>query len=425
MSTARALPTPTPSAASGTLKICHAFACAVLAFYTLYLFDTLGIFFEADTSLNRFVLLTGFASSCVICVMKRRLAMRALRLSWPMLPLIAWFWITSFWSTYPDLTQQRSITLGIVYLTAVGIAVGMTSPRGFHVTMFWTACIVILADMISLAYPETSHSEIGIKGIHINKNNAGFITIVCGVFIGFALPQLRGYVIRLIAIISAVMATVFLVLTESKTNLFVLAIIGAMLGHYFILVRSKEAQRIHFVAACLFCALLFMVGSSGTKLSWLGKLYGDPTLTQRLEIWVEIESLIAVSPWKGFGYGAFWSTGAETNGFPVGYYAFYNDPLIVNSGHNGFLDLLLQGGRPALFLAYVAIAHSFCIFLILVTSRAVPMHHKWTFCMLNCLTMMAIVRSLTESSIFFPAEASSYLFLHYLAQLVRWRADLE
>jgi O-antigen ligase len=390
----------------------------------LYFFDVLGIFFEADSSLNRFVLLSGLMAASVLCAIKRRLAIKVLRLSWPILPLILWFWVTSYWSEFPGLTRQRSITLGIVYLTALGLAVGMQSPRGFQVAIFWPACIVVLADVISLAFPETSHSDIGIKGIHINKNIAGFIAITCGTVIGFAWPQLRGNGTRFVAVGTVILATIFLIYTESKTNLFVLVIISVMLGLYLFLVRFRKAQRIHFILACLFCALLFIVGSSGSKLSWLGKLYGDPTLTDRLEIWVEMEYLIAESRWKGLGYGAFWSTGQEANGFPIGYYAFYNDPLIVNSGHNGYLDILLQGGRPALLIAYVVVAQSFCFALMLVTSPAVPMHHKWTFCMLNCLIMMAIVQNLTESSIFFPADTNSYIFMTYLAQLVRWRADL-
>lgn len=423
MSTVKASPVAHQPAIDSKSRLCHGFACAVLAFNMLYFFDFTTIFFEPGGTTNRVILLMGLAASAVICALKHELAIKVFRLSWPILPLFIWFWITSQWSSLPGLTVQRSLTLAIVYFTALGIAVGMNSPRGFQVAIFWPACITVMADIISLAFPEISESPIGIKGIHAGKNIAGFVAITCGVIIGFAFSQLGNFA-RFIAVASVILATIFLVLTESKTNLFVLLIICVMLAVYLFLIHFKEVKRIHLIIACIILAGLFLIGASGTKLSWLGRLYGDPTLTLRTDIWYEMEDLIALSPWKGYGFGAFWSTGEAVNGFPLGYYAFFNDASIVNSGHNGYLDLLLQGGRPALFLAYVAVAQAICCFLILVTSPAVATRHKWTFCMLNCLIMMTIVQNLTESSMFFPSDTSSYIFLNLIAQLVRWRADL-
>jgi O-antigen ligase len=282
-----------------------------------------------------------------------------------------------------------------------------------------------LANFISLFFPSVSYSDIGIKGIHVNKNVAGFASIMGGAILAFAMPQLRSNAAKFIGIAIIILALVFLVLTKSKTNLFVLLVLVGMMPLYVLLVRRREAKRVHFIATCVVCGLFFLLGASGSKLAALGALYGDPTLTNRAVIWLEVEAFIAQSPWRGVGFGSFWDIGQEWNLFPVRYYVFYNDPLVVNLSHNGYVDILLHGGRIALVLAYIATAQIFCYTLAMATGHGVPRHHKWAFCMLHCLIIMIMVQNLTESSIFFPSSSASYFFLILLAHGVRWKAEFD
>lgn len=294
-----------------------------------------------------------------------------------------------------------------------------------QLTLCWTASVVIIADLISFAFPSFSQSDIGFKGIHVHKNVAGFAAIMCGTILAFSVPQLRTPTSRFFTITLTVLAFVLLVLSKSKTNLFVLLILIGMVPLYLLLIRQQEAKLRHFVLTCVICALIFLIGASGSKLSALGALYGDPTLTNRAVIWVEVEKFIAQSPWTGIGFGSFWDTGGEWNLFPVGYYVFYNDPSIVNVSHNGYVDVLLHGGRIALFFGYVVTANVLCFTLAIATGSSVPRHHKWTFCMLHCLIIMILVQNLTESSMFFPSSSSSYFFLILLAQAARWKVSLD
>ncbi|MDH3663557.1 MAG: hypothetical protein OEU92_26675 [Alphaproteobacteria bacterium] len=294
-----------------------------------------------------------------------------------------------------------------------------------EISLFWGAIIVILANIISLAFPDTSHSDIGIKGIHIHKNVAGFVAIMCGVIMAFFIPQQRNYPLKFIAVAVMILAMVFLALTKSKTNFFALAVIIGMAPIYLLLVRGKPATRPYFILTCLACAGIFLMGASGTKLSALGALYGDPTLTNRVVIWDEVEAFIAQAPWKGNGFGAFWDAGGEWNLFPVGYYIFYNDPLIVNQSHNGYLDIMQHGGRIALILGCIVVAQTLCYSLMLVTNGGTLRRPKWIFCMLHCMLIVIMTQNLTESTMFFPSNSSSYFFLILLAQTVRWKVDLD
>jgi O-antigen ligase len=409
----------------GAVRACHVTACVTLFIQALYFLDVIELLVEPSSSLNRTILFSGFLVALMVAFFKLPVTLRVARFAWLFLPIIVWFWLTAFWAAYPDLVRQRSIAYAVSYASALGLAVGMRSPRGFIMTLYWASCVVILANIISLAFPATSHSEIGIKGIHTHKNVAGFAAIMCGTIVAFTITQLRSAPARLFSIAIVVLALVFLVLTKSKTNYFVLAVLIAMFPIYLLVTRQKPATQRHFIFTCIFCAIAFLIGASGSKLSALGALYGDPTLTNRAVIWVEVEAFIAQSPWRGIGFGSFWDVGGEWNLFPVGYYVFYNDPSIVNVSHNGYLDIMLHGGRIALVLACIATAAVLCYTLALATSDAFHPRLKWIFCLLHCLIIMLLVQNLTESSIFFPSSSGSYFALILMAQAARWRLDIE
>ena len=174
--------------------------------------------------------------------------------------------------------------------------------------------------------------------------------------------------------------------------------------------------------------LIFTIGASGTKISGLaGVLFGDPTLTNRMAIWTAVQDMVAQSPWRGYGFGSIWDVGEEWNSLPDGEegYVFYNDADLINEAHNGYLDLLLNGGRIGLILCWFVALRALWISLILATSDALPRSCRWAFCMLHCLVALTLVRNLTESVVFFPASQHTYFFIFLVAQVERWKAEFD
>ena len=76
-------------------------------------------------------------------------------------------------------------------------------------------------------------------------------------------------------------------------------------------------------------------------------------------------------PWLGHGFGSFWDTGAAINPIrsaPPG--AWFMKAQLINTAHNGYLDLLLQTGIVGFALGIVAILR--CLWLLTGTAARSP-----------------------------------------------------
>ena len=95
----------------------------------LYFFDVVEMFIEPSSALNRFFVLSAGAIGVMIIAAKLPLALRVLRVAWPWLLILAWLAATTRWAAYPEISRTRVLAFALVYLAALGIAVGFRSPR--------------------------------------------------------------------------------------------------------------------------------------------------------------------------------------------------------------------------------------------------------------------------------------------------------
>jgi exopolysaccharide production protein ExoQ len=409
----------------------------VLLILVLYFFDVLEVFVHVcgrddppracmpASSFNRFVLLTAVSVGAMILICKLPLTLRVLQIAWPWLLIFVWFWATTTWAAYPELSRTRVIAFALSYMAALGLAVGFRSPHSLTAAFLAGFAIVIVADLVSLAFPD-SHTDIGVRGIHNHKNTAGLVASVAVVALAFGLPQLRFFALRCVAAGLAFSCVIFLYLTQSKTSLGLVFTALCLMPLYGLWVRRESARISHFIMTVFVCTLMFAAGASGTMLSRTSELlFGDATLTQRTAIWTVVEGSIAESPWRGHGFGSVWDVGSESNPFSEDDDAFYNDAKVFNEAHNGYLDLLLHGGRVALVLGWFLTLRALWFSLVLATNRAVPVRRRWGYCMLHCMIAILLVHNMTESSIFFPSSHMGYFFLVVLAQIERWKAEFD
>jgi O-antigen ligase len=405
------------------LSACQIAACAMLFLLLLYFFDFVEVFIPPSTTLNRVFVFSAIATGLAILVSKLPLSLRVLQVAWPSLMVVAWFGVTTLWAAYPEISKTRALSFGTSYLAALGLAVGLRSPRALTTVFFAAFSIIIAADLISLAF-ESSYTEIGVQGMHKHKNAAGFAASVAVTALAFALPQLRSPAVRVPAVALILAGVLFLLLTKSKTCIGLLIIALCLVPLYRFWVRRHTARPFDFIMTAVACTMIFVAGASGTKLSKVGEVaFGDPTLTNRMALWVAVEDMIAQSPRRGHGFGSIWDLGNEWNSFPHNGYVFYNDPEIINEAHNGYLDLVLHGGHLALVLAWFVTLRALWFSFVFATSDAVPRRQRWAFCMIHCLVVLLLVHNLMESTLFFPGSHSSYFFLILLAQVERWRAE--
>jgi O-antigen ligase len=180
------------------------------------------------------------------------------------------------------------------------------------------------------------------NGVAWHKSNLGALVFIFGLFILIDLVKLykssggRDQRIGIwIRVVLLAMGFWLMYICASVTSLVCFSI-GA-----FILWGTTRLLRMATPGAMLFSCLAFLAGVgiiqttfdfSGSVLEALGK---NKTLTGRTNIWEMIET--ANTPFLlGAGYCSFWnSTGAED---------FKEQFIWLNSAHNGFLDMYLDGG---------------------------------------------------------------------------------
>jgi O-antigen ligase len=420
--------------AARRLELCRRASLAVLLACLLYLLNlghlavyvTTGSLF-GSSAINQLIWLIVLVPAAVMCLLKLPLTIRVLRRAWPTLLVLGWLVATMLWSDHPDLTIHRSLALMIVFVSALGIAVGLRTPRSAVLVFAGAFGIVMLIDLVSLAVPSYSHMAIGVRGIHLHKNTAGFISTLAVVtfLVAFFLVRARAVKFALAAV--GLWALVFLMLTQSKTSAGTLLVALLLFPLYWLWIRDRTTRLPHLLVAGLsISVLLFTAVATGFTWKDIGLFFfSDLTFTGRTYIWDVTLAKLASSPWLGFGFGAVWDTGSIYNDMGGSRYEFWNNPDIINQSHNGYIDLMLHGGVVALVLVLLVSFRALANAGSLARAAAVPTMQRFAICMYHCQIVIILLSNFLESSVFFPSSLRAYYCLIILIQLDRWRAEFD
>ena len=186
------------------------------------------------------------------------------------------------------------------------------------------------------------------RGAFSHKNIAGPV-MACLSFMGLYLWR-RGW--RALGALLFIAAMAFMINTGSKTTagLVPLSILLVMLPG--------------LIGLRLLTPWLFALAIVGTALGTLGIVFIDPlkhlaaellpgmTYTGRTALWEFSGEMIAKKPWTGYGYESFWAT-PFLSSMDQPFDRDWDIRGIVH-GHNGYLDIAVIMGLPALAAAVVA-----------------------------------------------------------------------
>lgn len=182
------------------------------------------------------------------------------------------------------------------------------------------------------------------RGIYIHKNITGPIMAVI-VFAGVYLVR-RGRWISGAAI--GLLALFFIAQTGSKTSLIVAPAVAAI-----ILLPTMAGMR-------GLSAFLVLVAVLTTHAMTIGTVYSstldailrsvDPvtTFTGRIGIWEFTKPFVSSHLWSGYGYDGFWGSDMVLTAEKP--FDSEWDPRGIIHGHNGYLDVVLILGLPAMLL---------------------------------------------------------------------------
>jgi O-antigen ligase len=256
----------------------------------------------------------------------------------------------------PSAMRAASFTLiGIATIAAV-----LTLPRdadSFSSVIAFTGFFIIGLSLVGLViFPnEARHTAASLepehaglwRGVFSHKNIAG-PAMACFSFAGIYLFR-RGWMRSGALLFSAAM--LFMLNTGSKTTAGLIP-----LSMLIVILPGVIGMR-------LMTPVLFALAIAGTALATLGIVFIEPleqlahqlapdlTFTGRTALWQFSGEMIAKRPWTGYGYESFWGAPVVTTSDQP----FDRDWDIrgIVHGHNGYLDIAVIMGLPALAVAAI------------------------------------------------------------------------
>lgn len=264
------------------------------------------------------------------------------------------------WSIEPGITLRRMIRVGAIMLCALAVVLVAWHPRRFQQLLRPIITALLFGSLLfGLAMPHLGiHSEsaselVGAwRGLTNHKNSLGALACI-GVILWLH-AWLAREVRALPALLGGAIAVACLLLSRSSTSLITAVFTATLL---LMLLRVPQNLRRYmpfltftFVVLLLTysLAVLRLVPGLDVLLTPITTLTGkDLSFTGRTEIWEIMAEHIALHPWLGSGYGAYWTGPIE--GRPsfefVRLMHFY-----PGSAHNGYLEIVNDLGFAGLLV---------------------------------------------------------------------------
>lgn len=302
--------------------------------------------------LNRLFFPALAALALVILVAERRRLQRFHLAGLALLAaLVCYLGMTVFWSLSPSVTLSKFMLLGI---TASSLAAAvLLAPRTDDIVrpIFWVMAATMAINLAAaVALPPT---PIGHAGIYAHKNTLGAAAALAGLFAFYGITRRNGRV-RAAGFVLLPVVLLLLYLSQSKTSLgLFLAVPPLALGVLFAR-RVLRVPALVTVVVCMVPAVFALAGGvpglSPGDISLA--VSGDDSFTGRTDLWDFALAAIAERPMFGYGYQSFWQIGdlSPALNAPEGF--VQRTP----HAHNGYLDLMLQGGLVLFVLFCAALA---------------------------------------------------------------------
>lgn len=179
------------------------------------------------------------------------------------------------------------------------------------------------------------------RGVYGHKNVAAAMMammLFLGIYIARSGLYLTGFA-------SVILAVVFLINAGGKSSLALCAVV-LLLSSLMAVVRSLWLRAVVLLSPLLILNLLSVGTVMSDRLAAIADMLPlDTSFTGRTEIWEFALQSLRPRLWLGYGFAAFWGTGATRSTEPGMEWA-----ATVAHSHNGYLDTALAMGLPGLVL---------------------------------------------------------------------------
>jgi exopolysaccharide production protein ExoQ len=351
--------------------------------------------------------------------------------NWALLALFGYFALSVGWALDPSASLRR-LMFSVVQLVLLTIVLsGIRRAPLVHVVIVAICAASATADLLTwVVAPGFAMTDEGFAGLQSQKNQTGLLMMYGCLAAGPCVFLVRRRLWKIGVAASAVMMAGLLVATRSTTSQSVV-ICAAFVMPLLLLIAKLPKQVILAIAASV--VLVLLVVPLG-YLAWCGVTGIDPmlplrgvTLTSRTDIWSFVVGQIGERPWFGAGYSSFWSIDPAVQP-SLKSDQWFGVNVMINEGHNGYLDALATGGVIGLVGALFVLIRS-----ILLAGRAMTGtrsaadawrdgHLAWPTAVFHLALLLGLIlHNFTESNLFSNNGLLALVLLLSILDLEKWR----
>lgn len=346
---------PPAGAPAGALLFIAIFLFALL---TLAPYPTLAV--EGGRSLALDQLMTLLLAVCAL-IYAVRMGASALILQPRTIITLTFFWllVTSLGAPEVVTASRRLLVAFLVCLSASLLLILPRSRENF--TALLAICV---ATVLAMSYfgvfvipGRAVHQASDIvepalagdwRGVFEHKNiaaSAMVILVFMSLYISARFSRLLGWAL-------AILALVFLIKTNGKSALGLLPL-ALVLG--WLIIRAPRLGSVILITLLVSLNIL-TVGSalSPAIFQFIAGLGIDATFTSRTDVWKLALNGIAQHPWTGHGFHSFW----QVDTLQQSEAAAETWAVTAAHAHNAYIDVMLDGGVPALLLTLIWLVFS-------------------------------------------------------------------
>jgi len=278
---------------------------------------------------------------------------------WPLTVLavfMAWTITSVMWSVAPDATATRSLlTTGVAMF---GIWYGLCLSfreqlLALSISMstltLWSLAVILLQPHTHQIYPPPWHPgwHTTVFGIFGNPNSLGPVAALAALTAIGVWWMFPNAVARAWAVVTAVVGVILVLWSQCET-----AIAGLIIGVIALACMAampllRKARWWVVAGSLLGLVLVAWKVAFATIDRWAPAVGGSAMLSSRRLIWSDVRSAIALRPWRGYGFFAFW----DNPDYTAATYQHIGTPY--GSAHNSVLEVALGLGRVGVVLFLV------------------------------------------------------------------------
>jgi len=269
--------------------------------------------------------------------------------------LLAWCLLSASWAIEPAVSFRRAVLASVIVVSAMMSVSAVGPDRALKLLKFALAAVLIINWISIPLVPQAIHLpgelDPGLvgnwRGLYFHKNIAGSVTAITAIIFFFSALSSR----RLVDVALFVAATLFTIMTHSKSSIGLLPVaIFFGLVYRFAWRRGIDRAIVGTVAALIAIGCLAAVALDWSAIS--AALEDPAEFTGRAAIWQGEITFIRDHLFLGSGFGTFSDTGAMS---PL--HNYVGDAWVQNvvQGHNAYLQLFVTIGGVGFALAIFAL----------------------------------------------------------------------